>query len=57
MREATAACEGCAAQKAVAKKEAAVKALEQVVAQNRARKEAEMMAETDAAKREAIETA
>ena len=41
----------------MAKKEAEVKTLEQAIAQERARKGAEMEAQADAAKREAIEKA
>ena len=56
-QEAAAASEARAAQEALAKSEADMQTLEQALAQERARKEAEIKAQVDAAKREAIETA
>ena len=56
-REAAAAHEARAAQEAIAKKEAEVRALEDALPQERARKEAHERAHADAAKQEAFETA
>ena len=55
-REAAAAREARAAQEAMVKEEAEVKGSEQALAQERARKGAEMKAQAEAAKREAIMT-
>ena len=56
-QEAAAAREARAAQEAITKEEAEMKALEQALAQDSARKEAEIGAQADAAKRKAIQTA
>ena len=56
-QEAAAAQEPHAAQEALAKKETEIKALEQTLAGDRARKGAEMKVQADAVKQEAIETA